>query len=224
MNNLKLVLFDCDGTLADSHAFLTRVLEESFVHVGAQKPGPELMKEFYSLHFNEFFRRCEGHLTAEQIVQASEYMRSRLIAERDTGALVEPFYPGIKDALGTLRGYGYLLGIITNKGGHGLAAVLKSNEVESYFSTLQHSDNNPTKPAPDMVLNALNAMGVDKENCVVVGDSVLDLYTARNAEVRSIAVTWAGRDAAALREAGAVAVVDDVQYLVSAITNLWPQG
>lgn len=217
MTDLKLVLFDCDGTLADSHGFLTHMVESAFRHVGAELPPPELMREFYSLHFNEFFRRCDGHMSAEQIVAASEYMHSKLRTERETGAVTEPFYKGIHTALDALKADGYLMGIVTNKGGHGLKLVLASNQATDYFATLHHSDNSMTKPSPDMVLNALEATGVDPEKCVVVGDSVIDISTANNARVRSIGVTWAGRDAASLREAGAVNVIADVAELVPAI-------
>jgi len=217
MTDLKLVLFDCDGTLADSHGFLTNMVESAFRHVGADLPPPELMREFYSLHFDEFFRRCDKHISPEQIVAASEFMRVRLRTERETGATTEPFYKGIHDALETLKADGYLMGIVTNKGGHGLKLVLASNKATDYFITLHHSDNSVTKPSPDMVLNAIEATGVDPEKCIVVGDSVIDISTANNARVRSIGVTWAGRDAEALKNAGAVNVIGDVAELVPAI-------
>lgn len=217
MSDLKLVLFDCDGTLADSHGFLTRVVQDSFRHVGVPLPPPDMMREFYSLPFTEFFRRCDGLMSAEQIEQASGYMMHTLRTERDSGALIEPFYPGIMEVLQELHNSGYLLGVVTNKGGHGLDAVLASNGAADLFVTLHHGDNAVHKPAPDMVLNALRNTGAEKDNCIVIGDSLIDILTAQNAGVRSIGVTWAGRDAGPLKEAGAIAVLDRVEQLVPAI-------
>lgn len=217
MTELKLVLFDLDGTLADSHAFLTRVVGEAFAHVGASLPDAERMREFYSLTYYDFFKRCGDLLSPDQIVAASDYMHHTLLRERSTGALIEPFYPGIKAALDELLQAGYLLGIVTNKPGHGLNSVLATNEAAHYFVTLNNPDNAATKPAPDMVLNGLRATGAEPANCVVVGDSLVDMLTARNAGVRAIGVTWAGRDAGPLADAGAIAVLDRVEQLVPAI-------
>lgn len=214
----KLVLFDCDGTLADSHVFLTRVVEESLRHVGAGLPSPELMREFYSLPFDEFFRRLDGHMSAEQIVAASTYMRTKLRDERSSGAMTEPLYPGIADILRQLEQQGFLLGVVTNKGGFGLEMVLKSNGVRDLFITLNHTDNAPPKPAPDMVLNGLREAGVDAPQCLVVGDSLIDMLTARNAGVAALGVTWAGRDAGQLQQAGARQVIAQVNELIPAIT------
>lgn len=217
MTDIKVVLFDLDGTLADSHAFLTRVVSESFAHVGVPVPGPEKMREFYSLTFRDFFKSCVDFMSAEQIVAASDYMHHTLLHERSQGALIEPFYPGIKEALDELKAAGYVLGLVTNKPSHGLFTVLNTNDAAHYFVTLNHPDNAPTKPAPDMVLNGLRDTGADKANCIVVGDSLIDMLTAQNAGVRAIGVTWAGRDAGPLADAGAIAVLDRVEQLVPAI-------
>lgn len=215
--DLHLVLFDCDGTLANTHGFLTRIVEQSFAHVGAELPAPDLMHQFYAMHFDEFFRACEGHLTMAQITQASDYMRTQLKAERAGGHLIEPFYPGVKELLHKLQERGYLLGIVTNKSGWGLESVLKTNGVEGMFVTLQHGDNNNPKPAPDMVYSALQATGADAANCLLIGDTVTDMHTARNAGVQAIGVIWAGHDSQPLREAGAMAIVDTPADLLPVI-------
>lgn len=217
MTKLKLVLFDLDGTLADSHAFLTRVVGEAFAHAGAPVPGPLKMREFYSMTYRDFFKSCVEFMTAEQIVAATDYMHHTLLAERSTGNLIEPFYPGMTAALDELQQEGYLLGIVTNKPSHGLNSVLTTNKAAHYFVTLNHPDNAPTKPSPDMVYNALRDTGADKADTVVIGDSLVDVMTATNAGVRCIGVTWAGRDAGPLGSAGAIAVLDRIEQLVPAI-------
>jgi len=217
MSNLKLVLFDLDGTLTDSYGFLTQIVESAFEHVGVALPPPEVLRQFYTMSFDAFFKQCDAYMSAEQIAAASEYVRTRVRAKREPGTITEPFYKGMRDVLQTLKDDGYLLGIVTNKGGQGLDSVLASNDAAGFFATLQHADNSISKPSPDMILNAIDATGVDPDNCIVVGDGPIDLLAANNARVRFIGVAWAGRDTAALREAGAADVLVDIAQLVPAI-------
>lgn len=217
MNSQKLVLFDLDGTLTDSNGFLTHIVESAFLHVGAALPPQELLRKFYTMNFDAFFNLCDQHLSAEQMVAASDYVRTRLRAKREPGVVTEPLYKGMREVLEALNAEGYLLGIATNKGGQGLNTVLASNNAAAYFVTLQHADNSVSKPSPDMILNAIEATGVDPENCIMIGDGQVDLQTATNARVRFIGVAWEGRDAAPLRAAGAETVVADMAQLIQAI-------
>lgn len=191
MSALKLVLFDCDGTLANSHIYLTHTLERAMAHVGAELLPTDVMDRFFSLPFTQFFESIKGHLTPEQVVGASDFMHHTLISERDSAdKVLEPLYEGIHPLLMQLQKAGYLLGIVTNKGSHGLASILRTNGIGAYFITKQTADMTRPKPAPDMVLAALSATGAERADTVVIGDSNLDILIARNANVKSIAVAW----------------------------------
>lgn len=187
---MKLVLFDCDGTLADSEAFLTRMAADSFHHFGVSQLFETYKYDFLRMSSPDFFEKIKCHLTSDQNRDLKHHFMSSLRAERDKGAVVEPLYAGIVDMLVALNASGYLLGVVTNKGGHGLNAVLNTNNIAHHFVTLHHCDNSPGKPAPDMVLNALAATGADKINCIVVGDTMMDVLVAKNAGVRVIGAQW----------------------------------
>ncbi len=219
---LKLVMFDCDGTLANSHAFLVRVAKESFAHVGATVPLESRMNDFLSMTFEDFLKTLDGHMTGEQLQKAYDHMRATLVGERDSGAIVEPVYDGIKEMLKTLYDQNYLLGVATNKQAHGLAAVLKTNGIDRYFVTLQNSSNSATKPSPDMILNAMAATGADRKDTVLVGDSTIDIQTGKNAGVKVIGVTWGSLSEDRILAAGAdclartpAEVVDRVRELLA---------
>lgn len=222
MSDLRLVLFDVDGALVDSQAYLTQSILESLAHVGAPTPSPEQMARFHSLSLSGFLKSLDDRLSPEQITATNQYMLAKIHAERASGRTSEHLFPGLVEVLESLEEEGYLLGIVTNKVGTGLELVLKFNKIYDKFVTLNHVDNAPAKPAPDMVLNALKATGVDAVNCLVVGDSQLDMLAARNAGVKALAVTWAGRDEATLREAGADYVIAKVDDLLPAIRKILP--
>ena len=73
------------------------------------------------------------------------------------------------------------------------------------------------KPAPDMVNKALRELGVDKEDAVYVGDSDVDIATAKNSGLPCISVTWGFRDVEFLKEHGAKRLIEnplELLYLV----------
>lgn len=220
MSGLKLVLFDIDGTLVDSQSFLTETMLRCIEAVGAPPPPPEKAAQFHFMSLKGYFQSLEGHLTPEQIVAASELMMKTITTARAEGVAPEHLFPGLADVLTQLEADGYLLGIVTNKTARGTELVLKLNGIYERFVTLNHTDNATPKPAPDMVLNALRQTGVEAANALMIGDSVLDMLAAQNAGVRAIAVTWAGREAEPLVEAGAVAVLDRVEQLLPKIREL----
>ncbi len=190
MTSPRLVLFDCDGTLADSGSFNLRVARAAFASVGAVSLVETYRQEFLGFSFRDFLALVSPHLTEEQRQTVHDRFWAGLREGRASGAVVEPLFPGIRDALVTLNAELFLLGAVTNKSRLGLVSVLDSNQVADCFVTLHHADNSPSKPAPDMILNALRATGVDRERCVLVGDTVNDTQLARNAGVRMVGARW----------------------------------
>jgi phosphoglycolate phosphatase len=219
--NGKLILFDCDGTLVDSQSFIHSMLLKSVEHVGGHPPPPELLAEMPFLTFKQTWAKLEGHLTPEQVVAASEHMMAEITAIRSSPHIQEHLFQNILPVLDTLERQGYLLGIVTNKGGHSLELVLKANNIYERFVTLNHVDNAPSKPSPEMVLNGMKAAGVSAANTLVVGDGLFDVLAAKNAGVGAIAVSWNEPANDELRSAGAYAVLEKIDELVPTITRYW---
>ena len=115
-------------------------------------------------------------------------------------------YPGVPELLETLQKRGCKVAIVSNKP-HGTACEL----AERFFPgvpTFGESPDTPRKPAPDMVFHALAALGTGKEGTVYVGDSEVDVQTARNAGIPVIGVAWGFRGREALAAAGAEIIVN----------------
>ena len=103
----------------------------------------------------------------------------------------------------TLKDRGYVLGIVSNKID---SAVKELNG--RYFADLievaiGEREGVLRKPAPDTVLTALQELGKNKENAIYVGDSEVDIATARNVGIPCISVLWGFRDQEFLKEQGA---------------------
>ena len=107
----------------------------------------------------------------------------------------------------------YPLAVVSNKPDS--AAKPLCREYFGSVYTLGERRDIPRKPAPNMVWLAMAAIGVD--TCVYVGDSEVDVLTAKNANVPCLSVTWGFRDRETLRAAGAAYYCDDPRELPNAI-------
>lgn len=219
---LRAVLFDCDGTLVSSQQFLLSTLQQAFDDFCIQLTD-ERRQMFLGASTSDFVKSLNSEMDAEKVAQFRQHFFGLLSAARSSGALLEPMFDGLGQAMQTLVDKGYLLAVVTNKSQPGLESVLKTNAIGHFFTSLHHADNSIHKPAPDMVFAALRRLGVDKENAVLVGDTHVDMHTARNAGVRAVGAVWAHLDNPPdLQGMGAVRVLRSTADLVSCIEELLP--
>lgn len=207
-----LVLFDCDGTLADSERSIVHSVQAAFRDLGLTPPQADRIRRRVGLSLD--------HFVAGLGIDAEDVDVDRLLAlYRENFARYraqngsDPLFPGLGEVLDDLRSRGVLLGVVTGKSRRGLRRLLEDHGRWEQFATLQTADDAPSKPDPTMVLQALEETGVDADRAVVVGDTVYDMEAARRAGVDAIGVEWGHHPTEHLREAGAQIVVDDPPHL-----------
>ena len=218
---LRLALFDCDGTLVDSHRTIQAAMIAAWQSEGLGVLDTDRLTALVGLSLEEI---VETLLPGADSVQLDRLRRAYLaafVANRSNPDLWEPLFPGALDALDALEATGMVLGIATGKSRAGLQAVLDLHGLATRFTTIQTPDVAPGKPNPTMVLQAAAAVGVAPGDTVVIGDTVFDIQMARAAKSRSIGVAWGYHDTDALTDQGADVVVDDFADLPSAVTDLF---
>lgn len=196
------ILFDLDGTLLSTLEDLTDSVNYTLAHYGCP---PRTLKEIRSFLGNGALRLIELSLPGkdtdpdpeEALAFYQQYYRAH------SNIKTAP-YAGVLEALEAL-GKKYPLGIVTNKPNGAAVPLCKAQFGDIY--TLGEETDCPRKPAPDMVHKAMAAIGV--ENCVYVGDTEVDLLTAKNAGVPCLTVTWGYRDREDLTALGAKYICDD---------------
>ncbi len=124
-------------------------------------------------------------------------------------------YEGILDAMKKLKEKGYKMAIVSNKID---SAVKELNE--KFFNeyvdvAIGETSGTKRKPAPDMVEQALNELGSTKDEAIYIGDSEVDLQTARNSNLPCISVLWGFRDKDYLIEQGATTFAETPEELVN---------
>ena len=203
-------LFDMDGTLLDTLADLTAAVNHTLERYGYPRRTIEQVRKGLG---NGAVKLMAAMLPqGEETPGFADIMRDYR-AWYQAHACVETCpYPGVPEMLERLRQRGCKVAIVSNKP-HGAACEL----AERFFPgvpTFGESPDTPRKPAPDMVFHALAALGTGKESTVYVGDSEVDVQTARNAGLPVIGVAWGFRGREALAAAGAETIVDTAAELL----------
>lgn len=213
---MKLVIFDCDGTLVDSAAAIIATMEEAFSRNDLPPPSPGEVRDAIGLSLET----CIASLVDDPALVpglALAYRQSFVTGGR---AAAHDLFPGIRSTITALAAReDVLLGIATGKSRRGLDAVLAHHGFESLFVTTKSADDAPSKPHPGMVLMCMDEAGVEEKNTLVIGDTTYDMEMARAAGAGALGVDWGSHEATALLMAGAASVVFDFSGLLPAIDS-----
>lgn len=188
---LRLVLFDVDGTLADSQSAITGAMAASFEAVDLPHPPREAILSIVGLSLPQAMARLAPEADARlQGALVEGYKEAYKTARERAGAGHSPLFPGAADTLAALNAVPeYLLGVATGKSQRGLDALIAAHGLDC-FVTRQVADHHPSKPHPSMILTALAETGVAPEHAVMIGDTSFDMDMGRAAGVTTIAVDW----------------------------------
>ena len=202
---MKLVLFDVDGTLVDSQDLIVAAQRRAFASVGLPAPSRAQSLSIVGLSLHEAFRTLVGaDGPFEALADAYKHAFHALRADPSNH---EPFFPGAIETVAALsRRSDIVLGVATGKSRRGVTHLIERAGWSGIFATVQTSDDNPSKPAPGMVLAALRETGVDAGDAVLVGDTTFDMTMARDGGIAALGVSWGYHPVAALRGAGAQAI------------------
>ncbi|MBC6407726.1 MAG: HAD-IA family hydrolase [Rhodobacteraceae bacterium] len=222
--DLRLILFDVDGTLVDSQASILAVIAVAFRTIRHAAPDRETVLGIVGL----FLDRAVDHLVPDLDRDAkaawvaaykTAYFEARTKAN---SAEYTPLYLGARAMLDALKARDHLLlGVATGKSKRGLDAVLAAHGLERYFVTLQVADHHPSKPHPSMVLAAMAETEVGPDATVMIGDTRFDMNMARAARIPAIGVSWGYHPAASL---GADHVIEAFEDLPAVLDTLWDTG
>lgn len=220
-SSLKLVILDCDGTLADSQGEIISVMNAAFKDHKLAKPDPQAVRKSVGLELEEAISSLLPGGNESLWNDVSETYRTHAYARRDAGKRSEPLFDGAKLAIETMSSRGWVLGIATMKSMRGLTHLLGEHDIGRHFSTLQTGDGNPGKPNPEMLFRALSETGATATSAVMVGDTSYDMQMAVNAGFNAVGVAWGYHEVQELRDAGAVAIADDFETLPEVLEKLF---
>lgn len=224
MTELRLALFDFDGTLCDSAATIIRTLQAAFEQYELTPPtdsdirgqiGASLMPIVLGLIDND-------EVLATKIFHTYREIYAKGTARKDIDA--PPLFTGARKALSELQAAGWLTAIITNKGRHGLDHGMHHNGLDGLVDGSICIDEVAAKPAPDMALEMIKRFGVEARNTILIGDTVIDAGCASNAHIAFVGVEWGYHEIAALRDAGAAEILTSFDGVPDILDGILQKG
>lgn len=218
---MKLVVFDMDGTLIDTHGLIAEQMGVAFTGAGLPAPTPEASKRVIGLSLPVAIGQLIGSDDDALIERLVESYRSNYRASLAQSSEREPLFPGTLAMLERLHAQDdTLLGIATGKGLTGVHRILGNHGIATHFTTLQTPDHNPSKPHPGMLLRAMAETGAAPHETIMIGDTTFDIQLANAAGARAIGVTWGYHDPDELIAAGAAAMIDHYDELDATLERL----
>ncbi|WP_028239997.1 HAD-IA family hydrolase [Stutzerimonas azotifigens] len=200
MPDYELLIFDWDGTLADS---IGRIVESMWTAADrCELPRREAVavKGIIGLGLPEAIASLYPELNDSRRVEAfrQAYSEHWLLLERQPS----PLFPGVREALAAFRSAGYQLAVATGKSRRGLDRALAGQGWETFFEVTRCADETASKPDPLMLDEILVHCGVPAERALMVGDSVFDLQMAARAGMDAVAVGFGAQPLSVLQACG----------------------
>lgn len=206
MKKYKLAIFDLDGTLLETLEDLHDSTNHALVSQGLPPRTLDEVRRFVGNGIHKLIERAvpEGS-SSETVEQVFEEFKTWYAVHCNDKTRA---YDGIKEMLLALRKAGVRTAVVSNKADFGVQTLCKT-----YFSGLLdvavgQREGIRLKPAPDSVNEVLRLLEIRREDAVYIGDSDVDIDTARNAGMDCISVTWGFRRREFLLEHGAVILAD----------------
>ena len=204
------ILFDLDGTLLDTLEDLADAVNYALAHHGYPQRSLEEVRRFVGNGAARLISLAvpEGEAFEPVLETFHTYYRAH------SQVKTRP-YPGILEMLAQVRAK-YPVAVVSNKPDPAVKPLCADFFGDVY--ALGETAGCPRKPAPDMLYKAMKDLGIDR--CVYVGDSEVDVVTAKNAGARCVSVLWGFRDEEEIRQAGGCHFCSDVEKLAAIIDTL----
>ena len=173
-----------DGTLLDSAADICGAIRQVLSPYVSEPLGFDYLQSFIGYHLDVCFQDARPDFSREQLDELIQQYKTAYLGRGHAGTKL---YSGVRETLAALPGR---KATATTKGTPTTRAVLEMFGLLPYFDHVQGTDGFPCKPAPDVLLRSMQALGARPEDCLFVGDSAADMEAGRKAGMRTCAVRY----------------------------------
>jgi len=205
----RLIVFDWDGTIADSTTMIAESIRSACADIGCTVPALDDARYVIGLGLADSLRHVAPGLEPARYVELSARYRHHYLA----GDASIPLFDGARTLLADLAGAGFRLAVATGKTRVGLDRALAHHGLASRFHVTRCADEGRPKPYPDMLVALMDATGVSPRETLMIGDTTHDLDLARNAGADALAVAYGAHEHASLAARAPLAVVESVAAL-----------
>ena len=216
LSELRLAIWDVDGTLVDSRDVIQACMETAFRGAGLPPPPYDATRQIVGLSLDVALSTLAPPDTGpERQAKLVEAYKQAFVTHRTSPGHHEPLYDGALALLEQLKGDGWLMAVATGKSHRGVDALFAKHKLRHFFDTVWCADDGPGKPHPFMVEQAMGALGCVPQESLMIGDAIHDIAMGKAAGVRALGVSWGFGKAEELSAAGA----DEVHHDFGSLTE-----
>jgi phosphoglycolate phosphatase len=184
-NNTKAIIFDFDYTLADSSESIIEGINYAFAKLGMPEANGNDIKETIGFSLKEAFIKLTNTQQPDKIEKFVNYYLEKAEIMKDNKIYIFDYVP---NTVKTLKDNNLLIGIVSTKNRNRIALSLRNNKIDSFFDiVIGGEDVSEPKPDPEGLLKALEILKISPNECIYIGDSIVDAKTSQNANVKFIA-------------------------------------
>ena len=206
----RLIVFDWDGTIADSEARIVSAVEAAVSELGMPARTREQIRDIIGLGMRECMDVLFPDASARQRDAFIENYREHFLKQAESPVTL---FPGVREVLEGLDARGFLLAVATGKSRRGLERELRQSGLHPFIGVSRCADEAPSKPHPQMLLDVLELAAVEPRCALMVGDTTYDMQMARDAGVDRVAVSYGAHDQSRLVEFDPVRVIESMDEL-----------
>lgn len=208
--DIKVVIFDWDGTLIDSVEHIAESLHQAATDLGYPRLEREAYRDIIGLGMVEALDKLYPGIRHDEMTRIREGYASYFFAKKTTPQNV---FAGMADAITDLRAAGRGCSVATGKSRRGLEGALVSSGLGPHFDTTRCADETRSKPDPRMLSEIIEHYRIRPDQAVMIGDTRYDLEMAQRIGMPSIGVEWGVHKRDVLGHYDPHAIVDTVADL-----------
>ncbi|UGQ17451.1 HAD family hydrolase [Borrelia sp. RT1S] len=217
---VKACIFDMDGTLINSITDIASSMNSALKNLGYKEIGTDKFNSFVGRGFDKFVEKTLEYLSMNFNDKSIKYnLYEEFVKEYNQNLTSQTrAYDGIQGLLAELNKLKIPIGILSNKNHEELLAVTKNMFKDiDFFEVRGYSSRFEAKPDPANALDMIIELNVKPEEIAYIGDSDIDMITARNAGFLPIGVSWGFRSIEELKENGAKYIINRPSELLDII-------
>ena len=213
---VKLLIFDFDGTMADTRDKIVGVLQHVMADQGLVVADEKTCASVIGFHLKQCFQMMYPQLADAEVDACVEAYRCYFVAHEQE--LVPDLFPHVREMLEFFRQKGIRMAIASSRTSKSLIGFVAAVGLSDYLPTVVGGEDvEHPKPAPDAVVKILTTTRIRPDEAMVVGDMPLDILMGRAAGVRTVGVTYGNSTPEQLRAAGADVLIDNFAELANLI-------
>ncbi|MDR1528851.1 MAG: HAD-IIIA family hydrolase [Burkholderiales bacterium] len=205
----SLLVFDWDGTIADSARQIVSAVQAAYRDLSLPPPDDRAASYIIGLRLDMAIKTLSPTLppaTINDIIQ--RYLYHYLQNDSEI-----PLFSGVRELLDELDRDGFLLAVATGKSRRGLDRMLRVHDLSHRFHVTRTADESFSKPNPAMLHFLMDRVGVAPRQTLMIGDTTHDVLMAKNAGITALAVTYGAHDTKTLHTSEPNAMVGSIAEL-----------